>query len=98
MDAYIGIRSSQNPFELSDVPDDKMALYQKIWFHKVHGEVRVPKTKWCILRYPNYSMAQQARMSKEAFEDFYFNVCNLDYRKMSRAMDKLVELMEKQMK
>ncbi len=95
MDAYIGIRSSQNPFELSDVPDDKMALYQKIWFHKVHGEVRVPKTKWCILRYPNYSMAQQARMSKETFEDFYFNVCNLDYRKMSRAMDKLVELMEK---
>jgi len=95
MDAYIGIRSSQNPFELSDVPDDKMSLYQKIWFRKVHGEVRVPKTKWCILRYPNYSMAQQARMSKEAFEDFYFSVCNLDYRKMSRAMDKLVELMEK---
>ncbi|ADL42311.1 peptidase M29 aminopeptidase II [Caldicellulosiruptor obsidiansis OB47] len=94
MDAYIGIRSSPNPFELSDVPDEKMNLYQKIWFHKVHGEVRVPKTKWCILRYPNYSMAQQAKMSLEEFEDFYFNVCNLDYSKMSKAMDALVELMQ----
>ncbi|BCS81007.1 aminopeptidase [Anaerocellum diazotrophicum] len=95
MDAYIGIRSSPNPFELSDVPDEKMNLYQRIWFHKVHGEVRVPKTKWCILRYPNYSMAQQAKMSLEEFEDFYFNICNLDYSKMSRAMDALVELMQK---
>jgi aminopeptidase len=34
-------------------------------------------------------------MSKEAFEDFYFNVCNLDYGKMNKAMDALVELMNK---
>lgn len=34
-------------------------------------------------------------MSTEAFEDFYFNVCNLDYSKMSRAMNPLVELMNK---
>ncbi|WPX07696.1 aminopeptidase [Anaerocellum danielii] len=95
MDAYIGIRTSPNPFELSDVPDEKMNLYQRIWFHKVHTEIRVPKTKWCILRYPNYSMAQQAKMSLEEFEDFYFDVCNLDYSKMSRAMDALVELMQK---
>ena len=32
-------------------------------------------------------------MSTEAFEDFYFNVCNLDYSKMDKAMDSLVELM-----
>ena len=40
-------------------------------------------------------MAQAANMSTEAFEDFYFNVCNLDYSKMSKAMDKLVDLMNK---
>ena len=34
-------------------------------------------------------------MSTEAFEDFYFEVCNLDYSKMSAAMDSLVELMDK---
>jgi aminopeptidase len=57
-------------------------------------EVRVPSTKWCILRYPNPSMAQRANMSTEGFEDFYFNVCNLDYAKLSKAMEPLVELME----
>jgi len=40
-------------------------------------------------------MAQQAQMSTEGFEDFYFNTCTLDYSKMSRAMDPLVALMER---
>jgi aminopeptidase len=34
-------------------------------------------------------------MSKEAFEDFYFKVCNLDYSKMGQAMESLVEYMNK---
>ena len=34
-------------------------------------------------------------MSTEAFEDFYFEVCNLDYGKMDKAMDSLVTLMNK---
>ena len=52
-------------------------------------------TKWVVLRYPNSAMAQMAEMSTEAFEDFYFKVCNLDYAKMSRAMDGLIELMSR---
>src|SRR5690606_32848804 len=51
--------------------------------------------KWVVLRYPNPSMAQLAGMSTEAFEDFYFRVCNLDYAKMDRAMDPLKELMDR---
>lgn len=95
VDAYIGIRSGKNVNELSDVPDDKMKLYSKHFLKPVHFEERVNRTKWVILRYPNDSMAQLANMSSEAFEDFYFNVCNLDYSKMSKAMDALVEWMEK---
>ncbi|MCG3056402.1 aminopeptidase, partial [Escherichia coli] len=38
---------------------------------------------------------QLAKMSTEAFEDFYFDVCNLDYSKMSKAMDSLVDLMNR---
>ncbi|MPM89798.1 hypothetical protein SDC9_136910 [bioreactor metagenome] len=34
-------------------------------------------------------------MSTEAFEDFYFKVCNLDYAKMAAAMDPLIDLMQK---
>lgn len=95
MDAYIGIRAGNNTSELSDVPGEKLSLYSKYFSQPVHSDIRVPKTKWVVLRYPNYSMAQAANMSTEAFEDYYFNVCNLDYSKMSKAMDNLVELMNR---
>mgnify|MGYP001319007207 CR=1 FL=1 len=95
MDAYIGLRAGDNIAELSDVPSEKLALHSKTVWTKVHREIRVPKTKWVVLRYPSPSMAQLANMSTEAFEDFYFNVCNLDYSKMDQAMDALVALMNK---
>lgn len=95
MDAYIGIRSGTNASELSDVPGERMELYFKHFWNDVHGKIRVPKTKWVVLRYPSPSMAQLANTSTEAFEDYYFNVCNLDYSKMSKAMDSLSALMEK---
>ncbi len=95
MDAYIGLRAGDNIAELSDVPSEKMALHSKTVGTKVHRKIRVPKTKWCVLRYPSSSMAQLANMSTEAFEDFYFDVCNLDYGKMNNAMNALVELMDK---
>lgn len=95
MQAYIGIRASCNVSELSDVPSEKMKLYQQHWFEPVHSKIRVKNTKWCVLRWPNSSMAQLAGMSSESFESFYFDVCNLDYAKMDRAMTPLVELMGK---
>jgi aminopeptidase len=95
MDAYIGVRSGNNISQLSDVPSEKMTIYNKNFWNKVHGEIRVPKTKCVVLRYPSPSMAQSASMSTEAFEEFYFNVCNLDYSKMSKAMDPLNALMNK---
>lgn len=95
MQAYIGIRASDNIFEMSSVPDDKMKLYQEVYYKPVHLEIRVKKTKWCIMRYPNPSMAQLAHMTTEEFEDFYFNVCTLDYSNMSKAMDSLTSYVEK---
>lgn len=93
MDAFIGIRASDNVTETADVPGDAMQRYMEI-YSPVHNH-RVSKTKWVVLRYPNYSMAQLANTSLESFEDFYFKVCNLDYSKMSTAMDNLVDLMNK---
>ena len=95
MDAYIGVRGFKNNFELSDVPEDISAEYQRSFFFPVHHEIRVKKTKWVILRFPTDAMSQLSEMSTEKFEDFFFNVCTLDYAKMSRAMDGLVELMNK---
>ena len=93
MNAFIAVRANDNISELSDVDPDKMNLFNKTLRPVL--EYRVNKTKWVILRYPNESMAQLADTSLETFEDFYFDVCTLDYGKMSKAMDPLVALMLK---
>jgi aminopeptidase len=95
MDAYIGLRGSYNISETSDVPSERMKLYQGHWLKPVHLEVRVPKTKWVVLRWPTPSMAQQAGMSTEQFEKFYFDVCTLDYSKMDKAFKPMQELMDR---
>lgn len=95
MDAYIAIRASDNISEMADVPPDRMQLYQQHWVKPVHLDIRVPGTKWCVLRYPSSAMAQLAAMSTEAFEDFYFRVCTLDYAKMAAAMDPLIALLDR---
>ncbi|AIQ17802.1 MULTISPECIES: aminopeptidase [Paenibacillus] len=93
MDCYIGIRAGENVNDLADVPEENMKLYNSLYSHPVHSEQRVKHTKWVVLRYPNASMAQLANTTTEAFEDFYFEVCNLDYAKMDKAQDALAELM-----
>jgi aminopeptidase len=92
--AYIGIRGAINSSQFADVPQEKMDLYQQHWWHSVHSEVRVPKTRWVVLRYPTDSFAQAANMSTPAFEDFYFEVCTADYAAMERAQRPLVERMQ----
>ena len=95
MQCFIGFNAWRNLSSWSDLPGDKLDLYNRNIWKKVHIESRLPKTRWVVLRFPSPAMAQMASMSEEAFEDFYFNVCTMDYARMSKAMDPLVELMEK---
>ncbi|MHC4946590.1 MAG: aminopeptidase [Planctomycetota bacterium] len=94
VDAYIAVRGSNNPYDLADVDSDHMKWFNKAYWDEVHS-VRVKEKKWCVLRYPNTSMALLGEKSTEVFEDFYFKVCTLDYNRMSKAMDPLVALLEK---
>jgi aminopeptidase len=93
MQAYIAARGSHNITELSDVSEEKMRL--------VAGKLRpvmdwrINKTKWVVLRWPTSAMAQQAQMSTEAFEDYFFKVCTLDYARMTPGMKALKTLMDK---
>ncbi len=93
MNAYIAVRGSNNITEMSDVPPEKMKLIGRKM--RPVQDQRVKKTKWVVLRWPTSSMAQLAGMSTEAFEDFYFDVCTLDYRKLQPGMKALQRLMEK---
>lgn len=93
MQAYIAVRGSNNIFETSDVPAERVQTVAKAL--KPVLDHRVNKTKWVVLRWPSSAMAQQAGMSSEAFEDFYFRVCTFDYRRYGPGMKALADLMEK---
>jgi len=93
MSAYIAMRGSHNITELADVPSDKLQLIGKKM--RPVQDQRVKRTKWVVLRWPTPSMAQLAGMSTEAFEDFFFDVCTLDYRKLQPGMKALKGLMER---
>ena len=92
MDAYIAIRGSDNSTEMSDVPADKMKMIASTMRQVMNH--RINKTRWVVLRWPTPSMAQQAQMSTEAFEDYYFRVCTVDYGKMGKGMKALKALMD----
>lgn len=94
MDAYISIKS-KNIYENSDVPKNNIECIKQYYDYFVHTEIRVKKTKWVILNYPTSITAQNAMTSTEKFEDYYFNVCNLNYAKMNKNMDALKKLLEK---
>ncbi len=92
--AYIGMRGQHNSSEHASIPPEKMKIYQKEVFHHVHGEYRVQNTKWVVLRWPHPGMAQLAGISTDRFEDFYFDVCLVDYDHMAKAVKPLEKLMK----
>jgi len=93
MQVYVAIRGSSNISENSDVPSDRASLFARVT--RPVQNYRVNKTRWVVLRWPSASMAQSAGMSTEAFENLYFDVCTMDYRKMARAMIPLQKRMIK---
>ncbi len=93
MQAYIAIRGAENAFEMADVPGELLTEYKQIM--KPVLRYRVDHTKWCITRWPNAAMAQEAKMSTEAFEHFYFDACLVDYNQMAKSAKPLVDLMNK---
>lgn len=95
MNCYIGFSAVENSTETSDVPAERISAWQEKYLTPVHFDRRVNHTRWVVLRWPTPAMAQEARMSTAAFEDFYFRVCNLDYGKLAEAMAPLVSLMER---
>jgi len=92
VDARIFILAGANYFELADVPSraqQDWSLATKPVFDALM------KKRWVLLRFPTSAGAQGANMSSDAFEDFCYRVSTLDYSVMDRAMDPLVDLMQR---
>ena len=95
MDAFVGFTAPANALELSDLPGDIMTMYQERYYDPVHMKIRLPDTRWVVLRYPTEAFAQSAAMSSEGFTDWFYRVCTVDYGKMGEAMLPLQALMER---
>jgi aminopeptidase len=92
VDACLFIMAGNNASELGDVPAATVEASHLA--NESLMNLHLTK-KWVLLRYPTSAAAQAACMSTEAFEDFCLAVCALDYARMDKAMDPLVELMSR---
>lgn len=95
MDAFIGIRASENIYESSGVPKEANKAYSRNFLNPVHFEERVNNTKWAVLRYPSAAFAMNAKMPTETFRKFYYDACLFDYNKLKKAMEPLEEVLRK---
>jgi aminopeptidase len=93
MQAYIGIRASENIYENSGVSKQANEAYSKQFLNPVHFKQRVEHTKWVVLRYPSPAFAMNAKMPTSAFREFYYKACLLDYNRLEEAMKPLEELL-----
>lgn len=95
MDAYVGIRATENIYEASSVSKESNNAYAEGYLKPVHFEERVKHTKWCIMRYPSPAFAMNAKMSTTLFNEYFYKACLLDYSKLKEAMKPLEERLSK---
>lgn len=93
MQAFIGIRASQNIYETSQVSKAANKAYAEQFLYPVHFEQRVKHTRWCIMRYPSDAFAMNAKLPTARFTDFYYKACLLDYGRLREAMKPLEEIL-----
>jgi len=91
-DVYIAIRGGKNAKELTSISPKKISARQKI-MDPIQKE-RLKK-RWVLFEFPSPSLAQEAEMSTEEFEDFVYNACLLDWHEESKRLDKAMEIMSK---
>ena len=91
--AMISLRAVHNAHEYGDVPKECFARVLEGYVGPVHLDYRNRHLRWIALRWPTAAQAQRAGMSTEAFEDFFFDVCLVDYGRMEREMDPLLRLL-----
>jgi len=93
VDVFIGLRAPENSMVYANANQAAMAA----WSKKLRPilEERVNNSRWVVTRYPCHGAAQDAGMSLEEFEDFFFAACIADWREVARQQQKLAGLMKR---
>lgn len=94
MDCFISVYAEHNAYEFSDIPLDRMQNYSKRYSMPTTFR-RMQIDRWAGLNYPCGAEAQAMGTSQQAYEDFFFKVCTMDYPNMKKAAQPLAELMDR---
>lgn len=92
-DVYLGFRGAHNLYELADIPPERLSASQK-----ANGKIsslRWDKTRWCLVRVPNASFAQQARTDEERMMEMFFGACLIDWKKESQEWRRIASVLNK---
>lgn len=86
----ISIGVDNNTRELSNIDPAKMALRRKTVYPV--SKIIVDRDNWCYTLFPTHALAQDAEMSLNEFEDFYYNAVLVDYKKLEAQQKKIKKI------
>lgn len=90
---YIALRAPENSMVYANANHQNVLERSKV-LQPILDE-RVNNTRWVVTIFPTHGAAQEAKMSKEEFEDFYFTSTIYDYSGLKKRQAKLQKLMAK---
>ena len=93
MDCILSLRGQDNCCELIDVPAATMRTYTNLNI-KMGMNAKKPGRRSTVIRFPSRSLAQQNGMSFDAFTDYFYRVCAMNYEVLHREMVPLKEAID----
>jgi len=91
-DGVISIGTEYNTKELSNISPKKIAMRRKVTYPI--SKIILSKDNWVICQYPTNSLAQDAEMSLEEYEDFVFSATNVDWKREEQKQKKLKKVLD----
>ena len=94
-DKYIGINTKINTKELSSANPEKITARQKI-IHPISTYIcnEKDKIRRCTIAFPCQALAQEAEMSLTDYENFVYESCLQDWKKLKEQYNKIKKIFE----
>lgn len=93
---YIGIGAPMNTREMSNIDPKRITMRDRVT-HKISDYIvnGKPNIIRVSLDYPTAALAQDASMSLDEYEDFLYNACLQDWKKLRKRMEQVKSVLDK---
>lgn len=93
---YIGIDTESNTKELASCNPKKITARAKVT-HSISDYIvnQKDKIRRCTVGFPCMALAQDAEISLSEYEQFVYDACLLDWKKLGKQMDKILNVFKK---